>query len=546
MHLFSRPENSLEQVIYRTFFGFSLFLMLLSTLVTLYIDITNQRKLMDRAIAEGAAYIAELPSVRTMIQSGYPTPATVEELDIYCNAMSDINAAVIYNSGGLRFYHTNRSSTGESYLTGEEQAILEGAEPYITSGYSTLGKQRRAFHAVRDGSGAIIGFVMISIHQAEISASLIRILLLHMGILICLVPLSLFMTNLVLSYIRSRLKGRDPNEILTSYYRQDTVINALEEGLIAVKADGTILYSNNRAREFLNKPFGSLRDRPITNFIPDSRYEEILRGDITEEHRSAEIGGHSLIISEVPIMGNERQKNAVTGVLLILQDRTESLRLSDELSGARSMMDTMRAFNHEFLNKLHVILGYLQIGDIETAKQFIINSSLVSSQSIRETANAIRDSRICALVIGKMMHAAELGITLRLSPDSMVLEQDLLLSQTDCVTIIGNLLENAVEELSSCGKDVLEIELGLHFNHDINMISCEDTGRGIPEELLPKVREMGVSSKSGNRGTGLFLIDRIVTSAGGTLEIETEPGEGTCITIVIRREDIQHVPGSDH
>ena len=45
MHLFSRPENSLEQVIYRTFFGFSLFLMLLSTLVTLYIDITNQRKL---------------------------------------------------------------------------------------------------------------------------------------------------------------------------------------------------------------------------------------------------------------------------------------------------------------------------------------------------------------------------------------------------------------------------------------------------------------------------------------------------------------------
>ena len=118
MHLFSRPENSLEQVIYRTFFGFSLFLMLLSTLVTLYIDITNQRKLMDRAIAEGAAYIAELPSVRTMIQSGYPTPATVEELDIYCNAMSDINAAVIYNSGGLRFYHTNRSSTGESYLTG--------------------------------------------------------------------------------------------------------------------------------------------------------------------------------------------------------------------------------------------------------------------------------------------------------------------------------------------------------------------------------------------------------------------------------------------
>ena len=168
--------------------------------------------------------------------------------------------------------------TGESYLTGEEQAILEGAEPYITSGYSTLGKQRRAFHAVRDGSGAIIGFVMISIRQAEISASLNRILLLHLGILICLVPLSLFMTNLVLSYIRRQLKGRDPNEILTSYYRQDTVINALEEGLIAVKADGTVLYSNNRAREFLNKPFGSMRDKPITNLFRTAAMKRSSKG----------------------------------------------------------------------------------------------------------------------------------------------------------------------------------------------------------------------------------------------------------------------------
>ena len=128
----------------------------------------------------------------------------------------------------------------------------------------------------------------------------------------------------------------------------------------------------------------------------------------------------------------------------------------------------------------------------------------------------------------------------------MVLEQDLLLPQSDYVTIVGNLLENAIEELSSCGKDVLEIELGLHFNHDVNMISCEDTGRGIPEEILHKVREMGVSSKSGNRGTGLFLVDRTVTAAGGSFEIETEPGEGTCFTIVLRREEIQHAPGPDH
>ena len=62
----------------------------------------------------------------------------------------------------------------------------------------------------------------------------------------------------------------------------------------------------------------------------------------------------------MPLNARGRQPE---GVLVILQDRTEALKLSDELSGARNMMDTLRAFNHEFLNKLHIILGYLHNPD---------------------------------------------------------------------------------------------------------------------------------------------------------------------------------------
>ena len=130
-----------------------------------------------------------------------------------------------------------------------------------------------------------------------------------------------------------------------------------------------------------------------------------------------------LLVSEIP--ADTQTEHPV--ILTIINDQTEMETVMDELTGAKAMLDTLRAFNHEFLNKLHVILGYLQTGQTEEAINFIINSNLVSSQSIRQTADCLRVSKICALVIGKMMHAAELGILLTVSPDSHCLEKDLLL-----------------------------------------------------------------------------------------------------------------------
>ena len=161
--------------------------------------------------------------------------------------------------------------------------------------------------------------------------------------------------------------------------------------------------------------------------------------------------------------------------------------MSDELSGTRSMLDTLRAFNHEFLNKLHIILGYLQTGETQKAIDFIINSNLVTSQSIRQTADCIRVSQICALVIGKMMHAAELGILLSLTHDSCCIEKDLLLPLESYITILGNLLENSIEELSRKEHEIKEIKLSLYCRPDCNIIICEDTGSGINTKLLKRV-----------------------------------------------------------
>jgi len=330
----------------------------------------------------------------------------------------------------------------------------------------------------------------------------------------------------------SSLMGHHPRELLELYLRQDTVLNAMTEGIIASDRDGTVIFANQTVRSFLESD-SPVVGSSIKELFPDTAFESILTAGMPAPARSVQLMNHSLICSELPI-GTSPD---IQGVLTLFNDRSEVEALSDELSGARSMLDTLRAFNHEFLNKLHVILGYLQTGHTEQAIAFITNSSLVSSQAISQTADCLRVSRICALVIGKTMHAAELGIRLAVTPDSRCMNKDLLLPVEAYITIVGNLLENAVEELAACPKDIKEIALGIHMNDACTIITCEDTGRGIRPDLLPHIFDLGVSSKGENRGTGLYLIHQIAALQGGEITIDTEEGEGTCITFTYMRKE---------
>ena len=139
------------------------------------------------------------------------------------------------------------------------------------------------------------------------------------------------------------------------------------------------------------------------------------------------------------------------------------------------------------------------------------------------------------------MHAAELGIVLRVSPDSRCKNRDLLMPLDSYVLIIGNLLENAIEELVSSGKDEKEITLGLYLTEEGSLITCEDTGRGVHKDILPAIFEKGVSSKGEGRGTGLNLVSQIVKKHGGEINIDTETDEGSIITVSIERKEPKHV-----
>lgn len=529
-------NRGLERKLFWSFMLISSLVILLSLGITLYFDVTRQRKDMDATISGTAAYIASLPEVVKMVEEGYPVPQVRDSLDALCANIPNISVAVVCDNNGLRFFHTDRQKTGESYVDGEEAAVLMGADPYITIGYGTMGMQRRAFHAVYGATDSIIGFVMVSVFTGVISAHLRSIILIHLTIFLLMLAVSFLLSHAILGYLRKTLMGLQPEELLSRYLQQDEVLGAMAEGLVASDTTGTVLFVNAAARNIIGYD-REIEGKPINALLPDTRHAAVIKSGVPEEHRSWIVSGHSVLANEIPIRNTASEPPQ--GVLTILYDRTEMLHMSDELFGARSMIDALRTYNHEFSNKLHVILGYLERGQVQQAVRFIINSNLISSQLICRTADCIRVSELCALITGKIIHAAEHGIELKLTGDSYCIEQDLLLPVGEFITIAGNLLENAIEELSNCCTDVREIELGIYCRPDCNILVCEDTGGGISEQVVKTLFQKGESTKGNYRGTGLFTVNRIVSQYGGKIEVETEQGVGSVFTVTFTREDIR-------
>ena len=130
-------KSALEQNLYRSFLLLSATLVLISLGFTLFFDISRQRKDMDKLISGTASYIAAIPDVAAMLENGYPDSTVTRDLDSLSLNIPDINVILISDKNGLRFYHTNRLKTGDSYVAGDEDAILAGSDPYITTGYGT-------------------------------------------------------------------------------------------------------------------------------------------------------------------------------------------------------------------------------------------------------------------------------------------------------------------------------------------------------------------------------------------------------------------------
>ncbi len=505
-------------------------LLSVTTLVTMHYTRRTFQQKVDEILLSTVKTLVEAPAVSDILRTGVCPPEIADYLDDVIRYTEDLDYITIADRDSLRLYHIDPAYIGLPFEGGDQQRALAG-ETYLSDANTVnFEDQRRAFHPVLDKDGSVMGFVMASASHARLAVLTGRIYSTYFRLFLLLTILTLVFSGLLALYLGRHLRGVRPEDLLRVYLTQNDILNALDEGLISYDTTGRIRLVNAAAARML----GHRED-----LLVGQQVDDLLRTGEGASLRGRE--GHVLQSNRPNILVQPVRlpdSNLWARQVLLLKDKSELMRYAEELGGTRHMVSTLRANTHEFSNKLQVISGLLQMDYISEAREYIGSLTADHERILGPVMQQIRNSGVAALILGKESNMRELDIELILLRNSRLPEQSRYLTTSELVTVVGNLLENAMEAVNAApAGGIRSVILQITEDDQGLLIEVNDTGVGISQEDLPHIFESGFSTKArSGRGVGMKLIREITDRCGGSIEVDTEPGFGTTISIIFSRE----------
>lgn len=439
----------------------------------------------------------------------------------------DTEIITVADMSGLRYAHPNPKRIGEYFVGGDEVEVLTKGKIYKSVATGTLGRSIRVFVPIYYND-VQVGFVMTGhlyteVIDAQNSAYYSFIIYSIIGVIVGAIGAIVFSI-----YIKKILLGLEPKEIAILYNEKRAMLSSLSEGILAIDESGFITEINASALKILNS--GESRKRIIGSDIrlvfPESLLLSIVESQKEINYVERTFNGTPIVSNFAPIIVDGKIKGAIA----TFRDRSKVVHLAEEITGVNLIVDALRANTHEFLNKLHLIHGLLELGKTDQAKEYIISSSgsLIELQDI--TLKNIKNSTICALLVGKYNRSKELNINFSVNQESRLSEKLDGINTENLVTIIGNLIENGMDAIVKKGMENADLSVFINDINDMLIIEVSDNGYGIEENL--SIFEKGVSTKANSSGTGLYLVKNIVDNYKGDVEYMSDENL-TIFTITI-------------
>ncbi|CAM4394752.1 sensor histidine kinase [Lelliottia jeotgali] len=497
-----------------------------------YADVSRQlyQEMSMRAKIQ-AEEIALIPTLRKEVEE--KDIKAIREFMFQIATRSDASFIVIGDNKGLHLFHSAFADRiGKTLIGGDNEEVLHGKST-TTIRKGGLGISLRSKAPIFNDAGEVVGIVSVGYLTSYLDtitvSKVVNILIAAVLLLIALFVFSWFFTR----SIKKQIFSLEPREIGLLVRQQKAMMESIYEGVIAIDDNHRIEVINQAARNLLGlpQPARELRGQPISQVItpvPFFSPQTMLVKDTHDE--ICRFNDLTVIASRVRIM----LEDSLQGWVITFRDRNEIDSLSAQLSQVKRYVDNLRIMRHEQLNRMTTLSGLLHMGRYEEAIGFIQAQSEHAQELLDFISSRFSSPTLCGLLLGKAARAREKGVELNFDPACRVDKPFASLLEAELISIIGNLLDNAIEATQRAPLPHEPVEVLIKLNERELIIEVADRGVGIKPEIRERIFERGITTKTrGDHGIGLYLIDSYVTQAGGAIEVADNMPRGTIFSLFI-------------
>lgn len=475
----------------------------------------------QRAVAV-ALTVADSPTVRTALHSDDPT-ATLQPWTEEVRRDTDTDFVVVMALDRTRYTHPDPSQIGRRFV-GDLGGAPDG-EVFTQQATGTLGPSVRSVVPVEEG-GRVVALVSVGITVSDINRGLKR----DVSIVVLCGGLVL-LTGMAGAWLLSRrlhrlTHGMGEQELARMYEYYSAVLHSVREGLLLLDGEGRVQLVNDEARRLLALPDDVLGTR-IEDLDLAPALVAAARGRTAESDDLYLAGERILVVSSAPARWDGRD----VGAVVTLRDHTELRSVTGELEVVRRLTESLRSQNHESANRLHTVVSLIEMGRTDEAVAFATDELQVAQLLTDQVVGAVDDPVVAALLLGKSAEAAERGVELRIEGE---LPSGTGIAPRDLVTVLGNLVDNALDAVSDAEARTVEVRLS--GDERTVAVRVGDSGPGLDDDASARVLDRGWTTKAEpgtGRGLGLALVGQVARRHDGEIVVGRSHLGGAEFTVTL-------------
>ncbi|MBV6734920.1 ATP-binding protein [Priestia megaterium] len=500
--------------------------ILVSTVLVCILFSAMIDEIVEKYVGKQAMTVAKLASEDKMIVKAFKNKNPSEQIQPAAEKIRKTTGAdyvTIANDKGIRHSHPNSSYIGKHTKTSNEASLKEH-QSIIYKGKGISGFAIKAKTPIWDSRGNVIGVSSVGFLVSNIEKQIndYRIKIIKLSCIPFLI--GAFGAFFIARRVKRLIFGLEPEEISFLFKEKEATLESIRDATVTVNVEKYVTSMNRRAREL----FGHLQ---IGGEIKNARLGQLIDQAIEKQrvysNQSLVLDGQQYILDLSPIV----RKKEVQGIVLTIRTLSQIEELTEEISKIKMFSDSSRAQNHEFLNKLNVIYGLLKLKKYEHVMQMISSEVKERQDIISFLMSSVKDPLIAACLLGKINRSKELDVTLEIDQDSNLTSTLDIEDAKNVVSILGNLIDNALEAVREHKGNVLVSFTDV--GNDL-IFEVEDNGQGISKEVENMIFIDGYTTKKGeNHGIGLTIVKRSVELLKGELYISKSMLQGARFTLVI-------------